>query len=112
MIGKYFQTALLLALFTGGLFWTSPRLKAERAVAQSGKTRFKFDFGPGKVVPGFTQVLPTDIYSKERGYGFEPGATLSGIERGSNDALRGDFITSDKPFYFSVALPEGNYKVT
>jgi lysophospholipase L1-like esterase len=26
--------------------------------------------------------------------------------------LRSDFCTSDKPFYFSVTLPEGNYQVT
>jgi lysophospholipase L1-like esterase len=34
------------------------------------------------------------------------------VERGGKDALRGDFCTSDKPFFFSVALPEGNYNVT
>ncbi len=34
------------------------------------------------------------------------------IDRGGKDALRSDFVTSDKPFYFSVDLPEGNYNVT
>ena len=28
------------------------------------------------------------------------------------DLLRGDHCTSEQPFYFSVALPEGNYNVT
>ena len=74
--------------------------------------RLKFDFGPGKVAPGYTQILGNTLYSKELGYGFEPGASISCFDRGGKDALRGDFCTSDKPFYFSVALPEGNYNVT
>jgi lysophospholipase L1-like esterase len=80
--------------------------------AQTNKPRYQFDFGPGRVAPGYTQVLPNTIYSKELGYGFEPGAAVSCVERGGKDALRGDFCTSDKPFFFSVALPEGNYNVT
>jgi lysophospholipase L1-like esterase len=52
------------------------------------------------------------IYSKEIGYGFEPGFTVNCFDRGGNNALRSDLCTSDKPFYFSVALPEGNYRVT
>src|SRR6266511_280554 len=72
----------------------------------------KFDFGPAKVAPGYTQVIETTSYSKELGYGFEPGASVSCVDRGGKDALRGDLCTSDKPFFFSVALPEGNYKVT
>ncbi len=78
----------------------------------SGKTHFKFDFGIGKVAKGYTQVLPTTKYSKELGYGFEPGAIVVGVDRSGKDALRSDFITGDKSFFFSVALPEGNYQVT
>ena len=80
--------------------------------AQNYQSSFKFDFGPGQVASGYTQVLPAMTYTKERGYGFEPGATITGVERNSKDALRGDFCTSDKPFFFSVALPEGNYNAT
>src|SRR2546421_7691280 len=86
--------------------------KAGAVQAQTNKPGYRFDFGPGKVASGYTQILPTTIYSKELGYGFEPGAAVSCVERGGKDALRGDFCTSDKPFYFSVALPEGNYNVT
>jgi lysophospholipase L1-like esterase len=78
---------------------------------QSGKTHFKFDFGIGRVAPGYTQVLPTTIYSRELGYGFEPGAIVAGVDRGGKDALRSAFITGDQAFFFSVALPEGNYHV-
>jgi lysophospholipase L1-like esterase len=77
----------------------------------SDKTHFKFDFGIGKTAPDYTKVLPTTIYSKEIGYGFEPGAPVLGIDHNIAGALRSDFITSDKAFFFSVALPEGNYQV-
>jgi hypothetical protein len=43
------------------------------------------------------------LYSKEKGFGFEPGAEVKCGERE---------CTSDKPFYFSAAIPEGNYRVT
>ena len=71
----------------------------------------KFDFGSGRVAPGCRQVLPTTVFAAETGYGFEPGATVTAEDRGG-DALRGDFCTSAQPFLFSVALPEGNYRVT
>ena len=79
---------------------------------QSSQPKLKFDFGPGNVASGYTQVVAGKTYSKELGYGFEPGANISCFARGGRDALRSDLCTSDKPFYFSVALPEGNYTVT
>jgi lysophospholipase L1-like esterase len=83
-----------------------------RALAQTSTPKLKFDFGPGKVAPGYTRVVASDVYTKELGYGFEPGANVSCLDRGGRDDLRGDFCASDQPFYFSVALPEGNYNVT
>lgn len=72
----------------------------------------KFDFGSGPAAPGFTKVTPDLIYSKERGFGFEPGATLDAVDRGGTRQA-GDFITSAKPFFFTARLPaEGNYRVT
>jgi lysophospholipase L1-like esterase len=41
---------------------------------------------------------------KDAGFGFEAGADVV-----AND---GGFVTSAHPFYFSVAVPEGNYRVT
>lgn len=72
----------------------------------------KFDFGPSKAASGYTQVLATDVYSKEKGFGFEPGTTVDCVDRGSKNTRRSDSCTSDKPFYFSAKVPEGNYKVT
>jgi lysophospholipase L1-like esterase len=57
-------------------------------------------------------VLASDNYATERGYGFEPGANISCFDRGGKNALQSDLCTSDQPFFFSVALPEGNYRVT
>lgn len=75
-------------------------------------TSFKFDFGGGKVAKGYTQVLPSMRFEKERGFGFSGDSTLYSVERKDKNALHSDFITSNKPFFFSVALPEGNYNVT
>lgn len=112
-------TVGLLGLLSVGRYaqWGAPAA-ASSAAPSSGSpqkpsraTTWKFDFGPGKVETNTLPVLPTTAYSIEQGYGFEPGATVAGVDRGGPDALRGDFCTSDKPFRFSVALPEGNYKV-
>jgi len=72
---------------------------------------FRFDFGNGKVKNGYSAVLPTDAYSDAKGFGFEPGALLTAETRKGKNALLKDCITSDKPFFFSVKLPEGNYNV-
>ena len=82
------------------------------AYAQSKQEPMKFDFGSGKVASGYTQVLPNSVYDKEKGFGLEPGANVTCPDRGGKSTLRSDLCTSDKPFYFSVAVPEGNYRVT
>ncbi|GAC1376190.1 MAG: rhamnogalacturonan acetylesterase [Hymenobacter sp.] len=87
-------------------------LLALAAAGQPAQPSFKFDFGPGKVAAGYRQVLPATVYSPATGYGFDFGTTVAALDRGGTDALKGDFVTSDKPFYFSVDLPEGNYNVT
>ena len=59
--------------------------------------RFKFDFGATPTRPDHVRVAATDLFSAERGFGFDLGTSPA-------DAGR--------PFYFSVAVPEGNYRVT
>ncbi|HEY8962510.1 MAG TPA: rhamnogalacturonan acetylesterase, partial [Luteolibacter sp.] len=81
------------------------------AFATSAQAQVRqFDFGPGELASGYTRILPESVYSIESGFGFLPGAALSGATHGT-DALNDDFITSDRPFYFSVDLPEGDYDV-
>src|ERR1700690_3270809 len=67
------------------------------------RNSYKFVFG-GKPKSGWTQITPANLYSTNSGYGFEPGTLPV--------AVGGDGLGADKPFYFSVAEPEGNYKVT
>ncbi len=59
------------------------------------QTNFKFDFS-AEPKSGWTHVAPTNLYSIETGFGFEPD---------TNAAV-------GKPFLFSIKLPEGNYSVT
>ncbi len=80
--------------------------------AQETKTSFKFDFGSGKVAIGYTQVLLTNIYTAETGYGFDFNTAVTDVNNKGKNALKCDGVSSDKPFYFSVKVPEGNYKVT
>jgi lysophospholipase L1-like esterase len=66
------------------------------------KTDWKFCFG-SKGESDCTQVQPTSAYSTDAGFGFEAGAEVKG---------GGDCLASDKPFLFSVTLPEGSYKIS
>ncbi len=75
------------------------------------QSHFKFDFGEGRVANGYLKVLPSTTYSQEKGYGFEFSSGLTSVISKESDALKGDYITSNRPFYFSVKLPEGNYHV-
>jgi len=74
-------------------------------------TSWKFDFGSGKPAKGYIRVLPSTLYSKEPGYGFDLGVPVVSIPEKMKDGIRNGLITAGHPFYFSVALPEGNYKV-
>lgn len=70
-------------------------LTAWGADAQS----FKFDFTANKKAKeGYTKVTPSDRFSEERGYGYDLTASPDG--------------ESNAPFFFSVAVPDGNYLVT
>jgi lysophospholipase L1-like esterase len=57
---------------------------------------FKFAFGPGPAAEGLIRVATDEVYTLEQGHGFDLG-TKPG---------------TDTPFFFSVKVPEGNYRVT
>jgi lysophospholipase L1-like esterase len=76
----------------------------------NSQTSLKFDFGTERTANGYTAVTPATKFSYETGYGFDAGSEVQAIDNG-NDALTGDYITGNKPFYFSVKLPDGNYDV-
>ena len=50
-------------------------------------------------------------FSGDRGFGFEPGFRVRAVERPVEVGAKGDSITADGAFFFSVAVPEGNHRV-
>jgi lysophospholipase L1-like esterase len=87
------QDALRLAMLVVGFIALGRPTFAE--------SNFRFDFSTGETA-GWTHVAPANCYSLEAGFGFEPGAEIGGTNAAA----------SEKPFLFSVKLPEGNYAVT
>ena len=80
--------------------------------AKAQTVPMRFDFGHGKLMPGYTKVTTDTKYSDETGYGFDKYSTdLQAADGQTKNALLTDYITSAKPFYFSVSLPDGNYDV-
>jgi lysophospholipase L1-like esterase len=75
---------------------------AQAADEQAGAKRFVFGSANTTAQPG-THVGAPGIYSNESGCGFEAGTKLD---------IHPGFVTAEQPFFFSVAVPEGNYRVT
>jgi lysophospholipase L1-like esterase len=82
-------------------YYSPKAATVDAANGSASRTIYRFDFGRSKAGP--TAVQPDTTYSESRGYGFEFGFR----------PLRfNDSVTNSRPFFFSVALPEGNYNVT
>jgi lysophospholipase L1-like esterase len=73
---------------------------------------FKFAFGPGQARDGCVHVSPEDVYSSERGYGFDFGSKPLDSIPGKAPLASGFVTTAEPPFFFSVKVPEGNYRIT
>lgn len=95
---------LLLSLLLAGAVSAAQAAQA----AQAAPNAWHFTFDPAQPTAGGTVVQPNMQYSRERGFGFEPGAAV----RTAADGKRAAYLTSDQPFFFSADLPEGNYNVT
>ena len=61
----------------------------------SGAEVWKFQFSVDEALPGFTCVRPTNVFGGQSKFGFDLGTCVS----------------NNAPFFFSVAVPEGNYRV-
>ncbi|MGC4072203.1 MAG: rhamnogalacturonan acetylesterase [Nibricoccus sp.] len=98
-----FSAALFLTLLAQGF------VTARDSVASS---RWHFDFGGA----AGTRVKATSAnrFSMETGYGFdlETVGQVTTTTRADSDASHDGFCTSGQPWFFSVAVPEGNYRVT
>lgn len=71
---------------------------------------YKFDFGNGRVKNGYISITPDSKFANDKGYGFTNGSEVTAVDR-KGKKVTDDYITSTKPFYFSVNLPDGNYDV-
>jgi len=78
---------------------SSPQAGAAQAKV---RTEWKFACGAAPAPAGFQQMAAS-VYSAGSGYGFDL-ATGARVERSS--------CADDRPYFFSVAVPEGNYRVT
>jgi len=76
--------------------------------AKEKKSLFRFDFGTGKSPKGWTKVESSTLYSAEKGYGLIPSGKMKANEI---SAAKSHFVSSNKPFYFEVQLPEGHYQI-
>ena len=88
------RSSIALALVTMG---------AAAVGSAADGSSFYFDFGAGSTAAGYVKVSPNVVYSRETGFGFDLGTKPSQLAWG---------VTGAQPFFFSVALPEGNYRVT
>jgi len=80
------------------------------SVFAKAQKSYKFDFGNGRVKKDYTAVTPDSKFANEKGYGFTRESELVAVDR-AGKSVNDDYITSSKPFYFSVNLPDGNYDV-
>lgn len=71
--------------------------------AFASEVNYKFTFDPNAPKTGFQSATPEMAFTAERGFGFDLG---SKAEQGSRS------VTSSRPFFFSVTVPEGNYDVS
>jgi len=71
------------------------------AAAAQNTRRFVFATTDTRASP----VSATSTYTKDAGFGLEPGAKVKCTTAAAS-------CSSTSPFYFSVTVPEGNYRVT
>jgi len=75
--------------------------------AQKSEVVKKFTFGESKPSKESLKVDKSTTYTETLGYGITTFGPLTTNARGTKTP----FIASEKPFYFSVQLPEGHYRV-
>ena len=79
------------------IFVYSLLLVASSLLAQA--QTFKFDFSSDKKEQeGFTKITPSILFNNDSGYGYDFQPAWDG--------------KSNAPFFFSVNVPDGNYRVT
>ena len=95
-------SALALTMLASCTQAQQPAQPSAQDAPTFAKTTWKFSFG-AQATPGAIQVAPTMKYAPANGYGFEPIGAQPQASAGG--------VAADKPFLFSAAVPEGNYRV-
>lgn len=75
-------------------------------------TAFRLDAGATDPVPGHDALGPADDYDADRGYGWVGDTTPAAVAGGGDDPPRDSAVTAADPFWLSLAVPEGTYRVT
>jgi len=104
---------------TAGILFALAAVANAQSSDQPSPTDFKFSFGSSSHDAGVTAVAADTVYTPDRGYGFEPytmipapGVAIPTSNPSPILLTTDNVITSNKNFFFSVKLPEGNYRVT
>jgi hypothetical protein len=82
-----------------------PGCKTTRSIPGDPVT-YNFSFANNKNDNTFQVADAGTTYNQARGFGFEKAVSKDAVINNGPG-----FITSNKPFFFSVKLPEGNYNV-
>jgi lysophospholipase L1-like esterase len=98
-----FQLITILSLYLAGC-------AAQKTSTAANERTYKFDLGP-VTANGYNKVAAATSYTEALGYGFEKGNDVTIVDRGKVNGQKDGFVTSTKPFFFSVKVPEGNYNV-
>jgi lysophospholipase L1-like esterase len=103
---------LFASLFAASGALAQTTLPADPATREIENVDLRFSFGARKIPPFFKQVLPSDAYSIDRGYGFDLGSQVQDNEPQNRTSLSSISGKDGKPFFFSAKLPPGAYRVT
>lgn len=79
--------------------------------AETPALPWKFNFGSTEGFAGGTPVSPETVFSASTGFGFEPGMVPIPNDSAAPPANQPDVLSAQVSF-FSLAVPEGNYRVT
>jgi len=76
--------------------------------------KWRFQFGVAHAEAGWTAINPGTAYSAPTGFGFEPFSEVSVVAPTERSVASHSVAaaTATKPFFFSIRVPEGNYRVT
>lgn len=104
-LGIHLPVTVVRLLMAGGCICS-----ASLFAAASTTFPKKFDFAADHATSGDIKVPPGTVFSNETGFGFEP-PSRAGAD-GAGASIPSQSTPTTQVIFFSVAVPEGNYRVT